>query len=176
MPHGGSVASAQLPQAAATGTLIGLVTIKDAACRCRTASFRSPGYNVSSSRTRTVASAWASCPPDRSVCAFATSATCLSIPTSSSSGRRRYHPRRAVPNRVRLTAMQVRAYPECLTPGPPPATDRRSPRSSTNSSRTRSSSAVDARSIRSSTASSGRRAHSSAAASCVATSSTRSPC
>jgi len=120
----GKVALAQLPDSSGTGTLIGLVSIKDAAVPLpfsvvsitrlqreqftdERGRFRVGDLPAGSVRLRIRHVGYS--PADTDVVVRAGVTDTIRIALSRIA--------------VRLTAMQVRAYPECITPGPPPATD-----------------------------------------------------
>ena len=120
----GNVALAQLPQADGTGTLVGRVTIKDADVPLPYSvvsidrlkreqftddrgSFRIRDLPAGSIRVRVRHVGYA--PADVDVVVRAGQTDTVRIALSRIA--------------IRLTAMQVRAYPECVSPGPPPASD-----------------------------------------------------
>jgi hypothetical protein len=120
----GSAAFAQSPQADSTGTIVGFVTIKDAAVPLpynvvsiarlqreqftdERGRFRIAELPAGSVRIRIRHVGYA--PADLDVVVRAGGTDTIRVALTRIA--------------VRLTAMQVRAYPECATPGPPPATD-----------------------------------------------------
>src|SRR3954452_7897424 len=120
----GNVALAQVPQADASGTLVGLVTIKDANVALpysvvsierlkreqftnERGLFRIGDLPAGPIRLRVRHVGYS--PADIDVLVRAGETDTIRVALSRIA--------------VRLTAMEVRAYPECVTPGPPPATD-----------------------------------------------------
>jgi hypothetical protein len=120
----GRVAVAQLPDSSGTGTLIGLVSAKEAGVPLpfsvvsitrlqreqftdERGRFRVGDLPAGSVRLRIRHVGYS--PADTEVVVRAGVTDTIRIALSRIA--------------VRLTAMQVRAYPECITPGPPPATD-----------------------------------------------------
>lgn len=123
-PAIGNVAASQSARSDSAGTVVGFVTIKDAAVALpysvvsvaqlgreqftnEQGSFRLTALPPGALRLRVRHVGYAPADLDVIVRAGATDTVRIALTRIA----------------VRLTAMQVRAYPECITPGPPPSTD-----------------------------------------------------